>query len=272
MRGIRGALVHVLLIVLCVVSLYPLWFMLSVGVMTSRQYALDPTGIPLHPTVGNVVSVLTKWPLLTWSRNSIVATVVSSVVATVIAALASFWIVYGRGRRRSLLLHTNVALMGVPAVALLVPMYAFMVQVHLINQLPSAIIFYCGVLLPFSVFFLVNFFREIPYEIIEAARVDGASPHRILVNVIAPMSGASTATLLVVNAIWVWNELLIALVFLENESARTFMAGLGLYEGRYLTNQPLLMAAAFLAVLPLGVLYVFGQRFFVRGLTAGIGK
>ena len=151
-------------------------------------------------------------------------------------------------------------------------MYALMVQLHLINTLPSVIIFYCGLLVPFSIFFFVNFFREIPHELVEAAYIDGARPSRVLLRVIIPLSGAITFTLVIVNAIFVWNELLIALVFLQSNGSRTLMAGVALYQGRYITNEPLIMAAAFLSLLPLAVLYVFGQRFFVRGMTAGMGR
>jgi ABC-type glycerol-3-phosphate transport system permease component len=87
-----------------------------------------------------------------------------------------------------------------------------------------------------------------------------------------PLSGAASFTLIVVQSIWVWNELLIALVFLQDESARTLMAGMAQFQGRYATNQPLVMAGALISILPIVLLYLSGQRFFVRGLTAGIGK
>jgi ABC-type glycerol-3-phosphate transport system permease component len=77
---------------------------------------------------------------------------------------------------------------------------------------------------------------------------------------------------MLVNIIYGWNELLIALVFLQDDNSRTLMAGLAVFQGRYVTQQPLVMAGAFLSILPILLLYVFGQRFFVRGLTAGIGK
>ena len=86
-------------------------------------------------------------------------------------------------------------MMAIPPVALLTPMYALMVQLHLINTLPSVIIFYCGLLVPFSIFFFVNFFREIPHELVEAAYIDGARPSRVLLRVIIPLSGAITFTL-----------------------------------------------------------------------------
>lgn len=272
MQRVRNVARHLLLIFLSVLSLYPVWFMLQTALKTPTGYTLSPTGLPLHPTLTNFFQVYHNWPLMLWVRNSVIATVVSVGVATLFSIMAAFGIVFGKVFGRETFLRTNIALMAVPSVALLVPMYVLMIRVHLINQLPSAIIFYIGLLIPFSIFFLVNFFREIPFELVEAAHVDGAPHHRILRSVILPISGASTVTLVIVNAIFVWNELLVALVFLQNNSARTLMAGLTLYQGRFVSNEPLLMAAAFLSILPLGVLYIFGQRFFVRGLTAGMGK
>jgi raffinose/stachyose/melibiose transport system permease protein len=76
----------------------------------------------------------------------------------------------------------------------------------------------------------------------------------------------------IVNAIWAWTELLIALVFLQNESTRTLMAGLTEFQGRYTINEPLVLAATLMAIVPVVLIYLGGQRFFIRGLTAGIGK
>jgi ABC-type glycerol-3-phosphate transport system permease component len=263
---------QVLLIGVAIISLYPVWFMLSTALKSPQYYTLNPTGFPHHMTLANFFSVFRNWPILTWMRNSLIVTIVSVVVSTVISIMAAFAIVFGRGFGRESLFRTNIALMAIPPVALLIPMYMLMVMLHLLNDLPSVMIFYTGLLVPFSVFFFVNFFREIPLELVEAAYMDGAPHRKILRKIILPISGASTITLVIVNAIFVWNELLVALVFLQSNSSRTLMAGLALYQGRYVTNEPLLMAAAFLSILPLMVLYIFGQRFFVRGLTAGMGK
>jgi ABC-type glycerol-3-phosphate transport system permease component len=89
---------------------------------------------------------------------------------------------------------------------------------------------------------------------------------------VLPLAGAACFTLVVVQAIWVWNELLIALVFLQNDHARTLNAGLAQFQGRYSTNQPLVLSGALISIAPVVLLYLSGQRFFVRGLTAGIGK
>jgi ABC-type glycerol-3-phosphate transport system permease component len=272
MQHLRNVLRQLVLIALSVISLYPVWFMLSTALKSTHYYTMNPTGIPYHVTFSNFRAVLSDWPLLLWMRNSLIVTVVAVSVSTLISIMAAFAIVFSQAHGRESLFRSSIALMAIPPVALLIPMYMLMVNTHLINSLPSVMIFYTGLLIPFSIFFFVNFFREIPLELVEAAYVDGAPHRRILRSIILPISGASTVTLVIVNAIFVWNELLVALVFLQSNSSRTLMAGLALYQGRYVTNEPLLMAAAFLSILPLGVLYIFGQRFFVRGLTAGMGK
>ncbi|HUC17823.1 MAG TPA: carbohydrate ABC transporter permease [Acetobacteraceae bacterium] len=261
-----------LLILLSVVSLYPLWFAIQTALKTPQAYALDPSGIPRAPTLENFFSLFDVMPFGRWMLNSVVVSFISVAAATLIAVLAAYAVVFGRFWGQRAFFSLNIALMALPPVALIVPLFTFMVQVGLINTLPSVMLIYTILVIPFSVFFLVNFFRELPLELIEAATIDGASHVRILFQIVMPLSVATTATLIIVNAIWVWNELLFSLVFLQNNTQRTLMAGLALFQGRYSTNEPLVMAGAFLSILPLVILYLGSQSFFVRGMTAGIGK
>lgn len=263
---------HGVLVLLSVVSLYPLWFIIQTALKTQNSYTLNPTGLPSAPTFGNFINVFRIMPFAQWIVNSALVAVVSVGLVTVIALLAAYALAFGKFRGRTFFFNSNIALMALPPVALVVPLFLVMVQANLVNTLPSVILVYTGLLVPFSVFFLVNFFRELPHELIEAATIDGASHLRILGRIVLPLSRATTVTLVIVNAIWVWNELLFALVFLQDNGRRTLMAGMALFQGRYATNEPLIMAGAFLSILPLIVFYIAGQRFFVRGLTAGIGK
>ena len=263
---------HAFLLLICLAALYPLWFIVSTALKSNAAYQLDPTGLPSHPTLGALRSILFHQPLPRWMWNSFLVTVSSVAVSTLVALLAAYAAVFGRFRGHRIFLSTSVALMVVPPVTLLVPMFVFMVNTGFVNHLQSVIVFYTGLLVPFAVFFLTNFFRTVPQELIEAAASEGAGPFTVLRRIVMPLSGAATFTLVVVQAIWVWNELLIALVFLQNESARTLMAGLAQFQGRYATNQPLVLAGALVSIAPIVLLYLSGQRFFVRGLTAGIGK
>jgi ABC-type glycerol-3-phosphate transport system permease component len=272
LRKLGISLRQAILLAMVAVSVYPVWFALQTALKTNHDYTLDPTGLPTHPTLENLKSVITDLPVPRWALNSAIVTVTSVTIATVIALFAAYAIVFSKARGREALLRVNLALMVIPPVALLIPMFVLMVNIGLINSLPSVIIFYSGLMLPFSLFFFVNFFRQFPVELIEAATVDGAKPWTTLRRVVLPISAAATFTLVIVNAIWAWNELLIALVFLQDENRRTLMAGLTLFQGRYATNEPLILAGAFMSILPVILVYLAGQRFFVRGLTAGIGK
>lgn len=261
-----------LLILLCLISLYPLWFVVQTALKTPAAYAADPTGLPVAPTLGNFLALFSVMPFGRWTLNSVLVSASAVGAATLIAMFAAYAVAFGRFFGRRGFFNMNITLMALPPVAIVVPMFTFMVQAGLINTLPSVILAYTALLIPFSVFFFVNFFREFPPELIEAATIDGASHTRILFRIVMPLSVASTATLVIVNVIWVWNELLFALVFLQNNAERTLMAGLALFQGRYSTNEPLVMAGAFLSILPLVILYLLSQSFFVRGMTAGIGK
>jgi ABC-type glycerol-3-phosphate transport system permease component len=271
-RRFRLSGAHLLLLVLVVVSLYPAWFMLQTALKTGADYTLNPTGLPVHFTLENFRQALFDLPIPRLALNSAIVAASSVAISTVIALLAAYAIVFSTARGREFFLRMNLALMVVPPVVLLTPMFIFMVQIGLINTLWSVIIFYTGLNVPFGVFFFTNFFRQFPGELIEAATVDGSNPLTTLRRIVLPISAAAVFTLVIVNAIWVWNELLIALVFLQNENQRTLMSGLTLFQGRYVTNEPLVMAASFLSILPVLLVYLAGQRFFVRGLTAGIGK
>ncbi len=263
---------HAFLVIVSLAALYPLWFIVSTALKSNTAYQLDPTGFPTHPTFSALRSIVSDQPLPRWMWNSFLVTLSSVAVSTLMALLAAYAAVFGAFRGHKLFLSTSVALMVVPPVTLLVPMFVFMVDRGWVNHLQSVIVFYTGLLVPFAVFFLANFFRTVPQELIEAASVEGAGPFTVLRQVVMPLSGAATFTLVIVQAIWVWNELLIALVFLQDENARTLMSGLAQFQGRYATNQPLVLAGALVSIAPVVLLYLSGQRFFVRGLTAGIGK
>jgi ABC-type glycerol-3-phosphate transport system permease component len=183
---------HAFLIIICLSALYPLWFIASTAIRSNAAYQLDPTGFPSHPTLGALRSILFDQPLPRWLWNSVLVTVSSVAVSTFVALLAAYAAVFGRFRGYRIFLSTSVALMVVPPVTLLIPVFVFMVDTGMVNHLQSVIIFYTGLLVPFAVFFMTGFFRTIPQELIEAAAseerpVHGLSPHR------PPALGAATS-------------------------------------------------------------------------------
>jgi ABC-type glycerol-3-phosphate transport system permease component len=266
------ALRQLLMVAMVVASLFPIYFIVATSLKSTSQYIFNLTGLPHPVTLANFANLLQSGELTGWIVNSTVVTLASIVIAGAIAILAAYAIARERFFGREVISNLMIALMVVPPVILIIPMFLLEVQFGLINTFQGVILFYVGLLLPFSVYLLTNFFEAVPKEIVEAAAMDGTTVFQTLRLIMVPMARPAIVTLMVVNATWVWNELLIALVFLQNDSMRTLMAGLTVLQGRYVTNEPLIMAGAFIAVIPMLLMYAFGQRYFVEGMTAGTSK
>jgi len=261
-----------LMLAIAIAAIYPLYYMLETSLKTRQTWTADQFGLPIPPTLENYAALLEDGRIPAWFMNSVLVTSASVAAATVIATLAAFAIARLQFRGRTFLLRLLIALMVIPPAVLILPLFLGMQPLGLTNTYQGVILIYTGMLIPFSVYMLSSFFKTLPAELFEAARIDGASTLRILRSIVVPLSGPGFVTLIVVNAMWVWNELLIALVFLQDEHKRTLMAGLTTLKGRYAVNEPLVMAGMFLGVLPILLLFLFGQRFFVRGLVAGAVK
>ena len=263
---------HVLLIVACALALYPIFFMVTTAFKTRADYLANPYSLPWPISFGNFSQAVEGGAFGTWFKNSVILTLGSVILSTAFAALAAFAVARMRWRGRHVFLSVNVALMVVPPVVMLIPLFIFFTDLHLVSTYQGVILIYAGLTLPFSVYLLTNFFRSIPHELVESALVDGSGNLGILLRIVLPLSVPALVTLVVVNALWVWNELLIALVFLPEDRLKTLMVGVTVFQNRYNLDVPVTMAGMLLASLPMILLYLFGQRFFIRGLTAGAVK
>ena len=261
-----------LLVCASILALYPVWFMISTAFKSNDQYLENTYGFPWPLDGANFSDALRGGEFFRWLANSAILSFGSVLIATAFGALAAFAIARMRFRGRDAFLSINVALLIVPPVVMLIPLFTLYTQFSMVSTYWGVIILYAGLTLPFSVYLLSNFFRAIPRELFESAAMDGASHFTILRRILLPLSAPALVTLVVVNALWVWNELLIALVFLPDEEKRTLMVGVTVFQGRYNLDVPLTMAGMCLASIPMFLLYLFGQRLFIRGLTAGAVK
>ena len=263
---------QVVLVVATVLALYPVFFMVATALKDRSEYLENQLGLPWPLYLGNFSEALRGGTFLLWVKNSAILTLGSVILATACAALAAFAIARMRFRGRDVFFSANVALMVVPPVVMLIPLFVLFVNMNLVSTYHGTVLIYAGLTLPFSIYLLSNFFRSIPRELIESALTDGASNLRVLVQIVLPLSAPALMTLIVVNSLWVWNELLIALVFLPEDELKTLMVGITVFRSRYNLDVPVTMAGMLLASIPMVLLYVFGQRFFIRGLTAGAVK
>jgi len=253
-------------------SLYPAFFMVTTAFKTQHQYLQNPYSLPWPLSLGNFSSAIHGSTFLLWFKNSVILTAGSVVLCTAVAALAAFAIARMQFVGRDVFLALSTALMVVPPVVMIIPLFILFTNLNLVSTYQGVILIYAGLTLPFSIYMLVNFFRSIPHELIESAMTDGARHLSVLLRIILPLSAPALVTLVVVNGLWVWNELLIALIFLPSDNLKTLMVGVTVFQNKYNLNVPVTMAGMLLASLPMLLVYLFGQRFFIRGLTAGAVK
>jgi ABC-type glycerol-3-phosphate transport system permease component len=209
---------------------------------------------------------------LRWLVNSVLISGVSVLITLALASLAAYAFSRMPFPGRSVTFTLMISLMVVPPIVMLIPLFELMADLNLVNTYQSVIIIYAGLMLPFSIYLLTSFFNTIPRELLEASQIDGAGHLRTLVAIILPLAMPALVTLAIVNLLWAWNELLIALVMLQDDSKKTLMVGITVFQSHFNLNVPVTMAGLLIATLPIVVVYLAGQRFFVRGLAAGALK
>ncbi len=269
-RPTRGTLVKELVLLAAVlIVLLPSIFVVFTALKTQSDYAMDKVGFPPLPTLANVEEAMRGGRFGTWLFNSVVLAVGAVFLSLVVSAPAAFAFSRMRFRGQSLLLSLVTALMVVPPVVLILPLFLLLTRLGLTSTYQGVILVYAGLLTPFSVFLLTSFFRAVPHALIEAASIDGAASHTVLLRIMLPLTAPALATLVVVNALWVWNDLLIALVLLPRDELRTLMVGVTVFGSRYNSDVPVAMTGMLMASLPMLILYLIGQRYFIRGLASG---
>lgn len=271
-RRLGRALLQVPLLIMAVAVLFPLYFMVANSLKNDPSFAHSALSIPFRPTLAKYVEAIRSADLGLYFVNSVIISVISVTVAVVCSAAAAFAFAKMSFPGREAIFRILLPAMAVPSIVLLVPQFKLMSQVNLINSRWSVIILYIGIMLPMSLYLFRNFFRAFPGELLDAAAIDGLGPLRTLVRIVLPASRPVIFTAVVVNFVFAWNELLLALVFLQNEQQRTLMVGVTVFSGLYSLDVPELMAGMTIATIPVVLVYLVGQRHLMRGLLGGIGK
>jgi len=263
---------HGILLLATLLALAPTLYMLMTALKSEDEYTVNKVGFPRTLVLDNFDNVLFQSPFFAWMENSLILAGGAVILSTLVSCLGAYAIARMEFKGRGLLFSISTALMAVPPVVMIVPLFVLYSELDLISTFRGAIIIYAGLITPFSVYLLTTFFRTLPRELFESARMDGAGALLILWKIVLPLSLPALLTLVVVNALYVWNDLLIAIIFLQDDSKRTLMAGISVFQGRYDNQIPLTMAGMAIASAPMLILYIAFQRYFIQGLMAGAVK
>ena len=230
--------------------------------------------LPSEPTLANYPAIFERQPFGRYLLNSVLVAAGSTLLAVAVGSLAAYALARLRFRRAALIERTLLVFALVPPAILIVPLFSSARALGLVNSYVGLIIVHAALNLPFVIWSLASFFRELPPELEDAARVDGFSRFAILWRIVLPCSGPAVAATAVLAFIFSWNEFVIALTLLSSPSMRTVPVGISMLSGSTAYEIPWsqVSAAVVLTTLPVVAVVLALQRWIVSGLTSGAVK
>lgn len=263
---------HGFLLISSFIAAFPLYYMIVTALKSQAEFYENPLGIPRDPSLANLIKLVTEQNFLKYFSNTVFLTLLSTTIVIIISIFAAYGFARFDFRGKNLLFNFTIALTAIPIIIVAIPIYSLFVRFNLLNKIITVSFVYAGFMLPLTVFVLTSFFRATPKELFDAAVMDGCRDIDILFKIMVPMSKPAILTMFIVNGLWVWNELLLALLLLQQNSKRTVVVVLSSMQGRFTMNQPLIMAGSLFVGLPMIIVFILGQRYFIKGLTSGIVK
>ena len=269
--SIRQTVAYIFLVVLAVAIIYPMVWAVLNGFKSNLELFGDPWGLP---TTWRWENFAKAWNLgvVRYLANSVIVTGASVVATVLFSAMAA----YALTRHRIPFANAiTVLLLGgmmlAPTVAL-IPLFRLLQALGIFDTYWALIILYTAFRIPFTVFLIRAYIITLSREMEDAAIVDGASRWQIFWLVIMPLSRPIIVSAALLQALFAWNEFVFALVFINSTELKTLPVGLLAMQGRVLSDWPVLFAALTIASIPMIVLFLAGQRQFIRGLSEGFGK
>lgn len=263
---------YLLLTIFMLVVLVPISGIVLSAFKTDTEVIQGPFSLPTNWGFDNFERAWSVGRFNIFFKNSVIVTTAVVVVSVFLSTLSgyAFGLLPLPGRK----FLFPLMLLGymVPFEAVIIPLYNFMDWLHLRDTYWALILPQIGLSVSFGTLWMTSFFENAPRELVDAAAMDGCSRWQTLWQILWPLAKPATTTLVVLIFMWTWNEFLLALVMVQDETMRTLPVGLAFFQGKYTANIPLLAAGALIVAVPTIIIYVIFQRFFIRGMLGGAVK
>jgi ABC-type glycerol-3-phosphate transport system permease component len=255
-RRIKEGWITILLGLLGFVALYPVYFVIVSSLKSRREYVTNLFGLPQRFDLSNYAEVFSRFKLWRALFNSILTTAGGVVICVVIALMLAYAVTKMRLPFRNMIF---VFVIGT-------------LDLHFVGRYWGLMIVFATFGLPLTVYLLAAYFKGIPDELLDAARVDGLHHGQIILLVMVPIAMPAVATVAVIDTLGFFNDILLPLLILPDANRTTLMVHIMLFRGQNDLSVPLLSAGLFIAMLPVIIAYLFGQKQLIKGLTAGAVK
>ena len=267
-RILRKVASYAILLFFAAIYVGPLLILIFASMKTLPEFFANPTGLPESIELANFGDA---WELANFPRfllNSMIYTVVGTTLFVTMSVFVAFPIARGYVRGAGALLTLYVVALFLPPA--LIPQFQLILNLGMFNTRQGYIMLF--LINPIALIIMVNYIKSIPRELDESAAMDGCSYTRFVWSILIPLIRPAIATVTVIHAIGIWNELILANVYLTNEDLFPITKGLIVFEGVYGSDWPKLAAAVLMLMLPMLVLFMFLQRYIISGLTSGAVK
>jgi len=264
---ISRCLLYVVLIILTVVMLIPFAWMFSASLKLDKDVFIFPIQwIPENPRWQNYLDIWIKIPLMTFVLNTVKITLIVTFLQLLTSSFAAYAFAKLKFKYSNLLFMAYIATIAVPWQVYMVPQFMMMRKFGL-NDSHLAIIF-LQAFSAFGVFMMRQFYQGIPDELCEAARIDGMSEYQIYGRIMLPLSKPALSTLTIFTFVSTWNDFLGPLIYLKTEAKKTLQLGLKMFISQYSSEYGLIMAASVLSLIPVLIVFLSLQKYFVEGIAA----
>jgi raffinose/stachyose/melibiose transport system permease protein len=248
------------------------WIVITSFKEQSTYFGSNPLAPPTEFTLDNYRLVIES-EFARYFLNSVIVTLGAVVPAVLISFMASYAIVRG-SRSRILRMTNSLFLLGlaIPLQATIIPVYLIIIRLQMYDTLAAIILPSIAFAIPLSVLVLSNFIRDVPKELFESMRMDGASEWGTMWRLVFPLTRPALVTVTIYNGLGIWNGFLLPLILTQSPEQRTLPLALWTFQGQYSVNVPAVLASVVLTTLPILILYAIGRRQLLSGLTAGFSK
>lgn len=263
-------LTYIGLLALTIFTLLPLIWMVSSSLkLDADVFSVPIKWIPENPKWGNYAKIWQKIPLALFTFNSFKLTFIITFIQLVTSSFAAYGFAKCKFKGRDTLFLLYVATIAIPWQVYMLPQYIMMNRMHLIDTHTSIILLQSFI--AFGVFLIRQFYQSIPDELLEAARIDGLSEYGIYLRIILPLTKPALATLTIFSFVNVWNDFMGPMIYFNKTHLKTIQLGIRMFIGQYSAEYGLIMAASVVSLIPVVIVFLAFQRFFVQGVaTSGL--
>jgi ABC-type glycerol-3-phosphate transport system permease component len=274
MPGARTSrwLITVPMMALALATIYPLLFTTNVAMKTQRDYILDRFSLSRSLRWDNVATAWTSGGMARYFLNSLIIVSAAVLLLLLIGSMAGFALSHVRFRGSRVLFLSILAALFVPFQVIMVPLARTMADTGLIDTYPGLILAYVAQFLPFTTYLMASYYSGIPAEIVDAARIDGNSLYGVYRRIMVPLGTPALLSIGILDALFCWNDVLIALLMMPSSQHRTLMVGVTSLRGQYSNDIPAFAAGVLIAAIPVLAVYLIFQRQIAAAVTAGSTK